>query len=300
VEGYPAWEGQRRVSYSLVNGLRVHYLAWEPEEYSQPAILLHGLASNARIWEKVAPYLAEGGMRVLAPDLRGHGHTDKPENGYDFANLTQDLAALVDGWGAHNPLLVGHSWGASLALAYAARFPLGPLAPRGLVMVDGGLARLADGAGETWEDMRERLKPPRLAGMRVEDFLDRVRKGQTGWLPDEQDLSIILANFSVSAEETITPQLSLDNHLAILQAMWEMETWEKIGQIRCPLLAVLAQPSEADESGWYQRKQRGAETALKIKPELEIIWMENTIHDIPLQRPAELSGLLLNFFNEIH
>lgn len=289
----------RRVSYSLLNDLRVHYLSWEPEDYGQPAILLHGLASNARIWEKIAPHLAARGWRVLAPDLRGHGQTDKPDHGYDFASLTRDLAAAVDGWNAHNPLIVGHSWGASLAIAYAARFPSGPLAPRGLVLVDGGVARLADEPGSSWEDTRERLKPPSLTGMSVDDFLGRVRRGQAGWIPDEQDLQIILANFSVSEEETIAPNLSLDHHLAILHSLWQMDTWEALGRIHCPVLAVLAQPSRPADDEWYRRKIRGSEKAQKINTKLEVLWMENTIHDIPLQRPVELAGTIQAFVNGI-
>ncbi len=284
-----------RASYSLLNGLRVRYLTWEPEGNGQPLFLLHGLASNARIWEKVAPYLAAAGLRVLAPDLRGHGQTDKPDDGYDFESLTRDLMSAVDGWNAPSPVLVGHSWGASLALAYAARFPMGPLAPRGVVLVDGALARLAEGQDSSWEEVRERLKPPQLAGMPVEDFLKRVQRGQLGWQPDEQDLQIILANFAVSDDETISPQLTLANHLNILHAMWEMDTWSHLARINCPLLAVLAQPAEPDGDEWYRRKLDGAEKARQANPNLEVLWLKNTIHDIPLQRPVELAGIIESF-----
>ena len=54
-------------SYLLLGDLRAHYLGWNLAGKGRPAVLLHGLASNARIWELAAPFLAESGLRVLRP-----------------------------------------------------------------------------------------------------------------------------------------------------------------------------------------------------------------------------------------
>lgn len=105
-------------------------------------LLLHGLASNARIWEQTAPHLAEAGWGVFAPDLRGHGRSAKPDTGYDIASLTDDIAGLIRSLGVLRPVLVGHSWGAALALAFAARAGPGTEQPAALVLVDGGLGQL--------------------------------------------------------------------------------------------------------------------------------------------------------------
>jgi pimeloyl-ACP methyl ester carboxylesterase len=285
----------RRSSYVVLNGLRVFYLAWEPEDNGKSVLLLHGLASNARIWDKVGPLLSANGYRAIAPDQRGHGLTDKPDTGYEFGQLSGDVFAGLDAWHLQRPLLIGHSWGANVVLDYAARFPVGPLAPRGIVLVDGGVARIKDSAENTWEQVSERLKPPQLAGMPVEEFLDKVKLGQPGWLPDDESQQIILANFEIQADETIAPRLTLDRHLQILRVMWEFEVYEILRKVRCPVLAILAQPSQPENNEFYQLKLKGIESAKLANPSLQVFWMPDAIHDIPLQRPEALVELIQKF-----
>ena len=154
-------------SYLFLNGIRQHYYRWQPEEEDLPVLLLHGLASNARIWERVAPRLAADYLAPYAPDLRGHGLTDKPDGDYGFDTYARDLVALVEALQIEQPLIVGHSWGAMLALDYAARFPFGPLSPAGIVLVDGGMAQLnarpatAGPAPRTGPRRRPASSPPR-------------------------------------------------------------------------------------------------------------------------------------------
>jgi pimeloyl-ACP methyl ester carboxylesterase len=95
----------------VVEGLRLHGLRWDDLGRGLPALLVHGLASNARIWERVAPALAEGGLAPIALDLRGHGLSDKPEAGYDLATFSADLRAAIRDLDLKSPMLIGHSWG---------------------------------------------------------------------------------------------------------------------------------------------------------------------------------------------
>src|SRR5690606_27415799 len=97
----------------LPSGLRLAYSEWPGQD--PPFILVHGLASNRRIWDLVAPRLATR-HRVIALDQRGHGESDKPERGYDYATVTADLEAFLDALGVARPILVGHSWGAGVVL----------------------------------------------------------------------------------------------------------------------------------------------------------------------------------------
>ena len=150
-----------------LNGLRFHYREYagpglRPEGFGvsaqpnaqpegRPIVLLHGLASNSRWWLLVGPLLARR-FRVLALDQRGHGESDKPDDGYDFATVTGDLAAFVDALELERPVVVGHSWGGEIALEYAATYPE---RAAGAVLVEGGFMEVSARPGATWERTQE-------------------------------------------------------------------------------------------------------------------------------------------------
>jgi pimeloyl-ACP methyl ester carboxylesterase len=285
-------------SYLYLNDLRVHYLQWNLESRGKPAILLHGLASNARIWEQVAPLLTAGGLKVIAPDARGHGLTDKPEGDYGFDTYFRDLSALINAFDLERPLLVGHSWGASIALDYAARVRQGRHAASGIVLVDGGMIQIDQIPGATRESARQRLTPPSLAGMPLEDFLERVQSSGSRWRPDDEAVATILANFEISAEETISPHLSFEHHMQIVDAMWDFPTYARFGSLTCPALLVPARylpPQTEAEAEFLANKTAAVEHITNLFPLVTLHWMEDSIHDVPLQRPTELCRLILNF-----
>jgi len=289
-------------SYLLINDIRLHYLHWNLGDGSPLVVLLHGLASNARIWELVAPYLVERGFALVAPDARGHGLTDKPDGDYSFEPFTRDLSALLTTFEARRPVLVGHSWGAMVALDYATRITHGPLAPAGLALVDGGGTQMDD-SGSSWEEMRDRLTPPRLAGLPLEAFLSRLGAHNSRWQPDSQAIQIILANFEVAEDETISPHLSFEHHMQIVRAMWDFKTYERYSRLACPVLMVPARPVEPfspQEREFLTLKERGIARGRERIKDLRVHWMEDTIHDIPLQRPAELATVLVEFVDSLN
>ena len=110
-----------------VAGVRLHYwIGGDPN--GQPVILWHGFLSTAYEWHRVAPALAESGMAVLVPDMRGYGDSDKPagDEGYDALALAEEMRALVAeiGFGGGRPIvLAAHDMGALPALIWTADHP---------------------------------------------------------------------------------------------------------------------------------------------------------------------------------
>src|SRR4051794_30672736 len=88
-------------------GLAMHYRDWGGA--GRPILLLHGLASSARIWDFVAPLLRDRG-HVVALDARGHAASAKPDTGYDYATIIADVAGAVQALNLVPPVVVGHSW----------------------------------------------------------------------------------------------------------------------------------------------------------------------------------------------
>ncbi|MBN1148537.1 MAG: alpha/beta hydrolase [Anaerolineales bacterium] len=293
-------------SYLYLNELRFHYLYWGQGQDNRATVLLHGLASNARIWELVAPSLVEHGLAPLALDMRGHGLSDRPgigtEQGYSITAVVDDLAAFIDALHLERPLLVGHSWGGAIALEYAVRFPFGPRAAAGIVLVDGGMTQLDNLPGATWEAVQQRLTPPHLVGAPLDEFVAHLKLWNKDWLPDgelgEQIIRIILANFEIDEDERIAPHLSFESHMQIVRAMWEFKTYERYPRLRCPVLMLPTRPRKPNsewEREFLAAKERGVAGAMQAISNLQVHWLEDTIHDAPLQRPVALAELIASF-----
>jgi pimeloyl-ACP methyl ester carboxylesterase len=279
----------------VADGLELRVLRWLAPEGSNgtaagaPFMLVHGLASNARLWDGVARRLAEAGRSAAAVDLRGHGHSGKPDGGYDFATVAGDLRVLVGALGPtfDRPILVGQSWGASVVLDFAVRYPD---MTRGVVLVDGGLTDLRD-AFPTWDVCWDRLAPPPLVGMPLSSIEAYFRINHADW--PEEGVEGSLGNFEIRPDRTIAPWLSRDHHRAILEAMYSQRTADLWRSLRVPALIV---PVDGGESDWTVAKRAGAEAALVATEaggvSARVSWFQGD-HDIHAQHPAELTEAIL-------
>jgi len=121
-------------SFVDVRGMRLCVCSWGPAE-GRPVLCLHGMLDHGASWERVAAYLARRGLRVLAPDLRGHGRSAhiSPGSAYHLTDMLGDIDGLLGAYGPRLPILVGHSLGAALAGLLAT---LRPERFAGLVLVE--------------------------------------------------------------------------------------------------------------------------------------------------------------------
>jgi pimeloyl-ACP methyl ester carboxylesterase len=102
------------------NGTRFHVA----ESGDGPLVLmLHGFPQFWWTWRQQLSSLSEAGFRVVAPDLRGYGGSDKPPRGYDLVTAASDAAGLVRSLGEANAIVVGHDWGGLIAWTMAAYHP---------------------------------------------------------------------------------------------------------------------------------------------------------------------------------
>lgn len=87
----------------------------------RPVVFIHGWTLSSAIWSLQIDALASQGLRTVAYDRRGHGQSSKPESGYDFEALTNDLATVLERLDLKDAVLVGHSMGAGEVVHYLAR-----------------------------------------------------------------------------------------------------------------------------------------------------------------------------------
>ena len=113
------------LQFAQVNGIRMGYYEAGPKSDKPPLILCHGWPELAFSWRHQIKALSEAGIRVIAPDQRGYGATDRPEpvEAYDLEQLTADLAGLLDHLDIDKAIFVGHDWGGFVVWQMPLRHP---------------------------------------------------------------------------------------------------------------------------------------------------------------------------------
>ena len=104
----------------LKKGLKLHY---QRVGEGRDVVMIHGLTGNLAVWHfRIIPLLGDR-FRILTYDLRGHGYSEMPPTGYSPESMADDLLELLDELEFDRPTLVGHSYGADIALYFALLHP---------------------------------------------------------------------------------------------------------------------------------------------------------------------------------
>lgn len=267
---------------ALETGIQLHIRHWAGEK--SPFVLLHGLASNCRLWEMVACHLAAEGNEVVTVDQRGHGLSNKPDQGYDFATITADLAALIKALKLDAPYIAGQSWGGNVVLEFGTRYPGRAC---GLAFIDGGFLDLQMRPDADWATTSERLRPPPLTGTPLTEIRERIRHHNPDW--SAEGVEAVLANFEILPDQTVRPWLTVENHMQILRALWEQRPGTLYPQVQEPVLICVALD---DNPEWEAVKRQQVAVAEDALAKVAVHWFEQTHHDIHVHRPADLAALL--------
>ena len=178
------------------------------------ALLVHGLASNVLLWEPAALELTRLGWECVGIDLRGHGQSAKPDDGYDHATVANDCSRVLDALGWNEVVVVGQSWGANIAVEVAGSDDR----VIGAVAVDGGTIELGS-MFATWEACEAALAPPVFSGVLATDMERNMQNWHSGW--SEAAIAGAMGCFETLTDGTVRPWLTRARHLAI--ASW----WRK-------------------------------------------------------------------------
>ena len=251
-----------------------------------PIVLVHGLASNAMLWHGAAIALSALGHLVTAINLRGHGQSDKPDSGYDMKTVAQDvgeflLAIQKDGF--INPLVCGQSWGGNVVLELAHTHPE---LVRGVVCVDGGFIELQKHY-PNWDDCASALKPPVIAGTRIDDFRNMLRRGHPDW--PETGINGAMACMQHLPDGTLQPWLTLERHMQILRGLWQHRPTHIYSQISVPVMFV---PAEGRQGVFNETKRDSIELAKQLVPKVRVEWFSPADHDLHAQQPERFAQVV--------
>lgn len=311
-------------SFVDAEAIHLHYLEWNPplrqhtlppssQSQSQrlspsmtsnasdriPLVLLHGLGATADTWRLVAEDLCQH-HQVIALDLRGHGLSDQPDTGYDMPTIAEDTVRAMAALGLGQVALVGHGWGARVALLLAARHRA---LISHLILVDCPHIEPRHWPGMTRERFIREHSSPKMYASRVAYLHTLRREMSTFWSPQIE--SIMLTSVRDGADGRIEEGLLAENQRRIREALWEDRALTYYGKLTCPVLLVPAadqpQPGEElperleDADEFAAAKGHIAAQVARTIARCTVLWMPNTVHDIQLQRPQILADAILSF-----
>jgi pimeloyl-ACP methyl ester carboxylesterase len=260
-----------------------------------PIVLVHGAGANLITWDLIAPLLTRYG-RVVAFDQRGHGCSDGTLD-YAPATLAGDLGAL----GLDRPIVVGHSWGATVAVEYAATAGC-----RGVVNIDGNVGSPADvfagteiaapqpeggtPAVRSWADGE-------LAVMA--DAQVALRSAQGGRHIGELEVATVARNLRRDADGRSHLRPSPAEERARRRAAWHHDLSVRYRQLRCPVAFVMSEETRLGAANprtplASEAVRRHLERLVEARPDFLVRWVPGG-HNIPLAQPEQLGAIVGQF-----
>ncbi len=317
VEQLPGDQGGLRELFVDAEGIKLHCLEWDPDlpvgdtfivprragnGDEIPLVMLHGLEATADTWRLLAPYMC-GNHQVVAFDQRGHGLSDQPDDGYDLVTVAEDVVHGMAALGLGKVALVGHGWGARVALVLAARHPA---LVSHLVLVDCPHVEPKHWPGMTRERFLRETLPAEMFASRTA-FLDAMRQEMTNfWSPEVE--AILLSSIRELPDGKVEERLKLAHQRMIRQSLWEDRALSYYSKVACPVLLVPAAaqpkpgghlPEKLENAGEFAAaKGYMAAQVARIIPRCTVLWMPDTAHDIQLHRPQHLAAAIASFVNE--
>ena len=250
----------------------------------RPFLLVHGLASNALMWELVGERLAAAGHEVVAVDLRGHGRSARPVEGYSTAQSSADLAQLIElmAWGsARHPVVAGQSWGGNVVLHLAAHTD----AVHSVVAVDGGWIHLAE-RYPTFDECWQQLTPPDFDSTSWHDLRQRLSRMLEGW--PEGSLNAVLGNLEHTEGGGVRSRLAREHHRSIVHSLWADNPVDYYPTVAAPTLFLVA-----GDSVTSPEKAASLVRATAALADTSVRWYPGAHHDLHLQHPDRVAEDLL-------
>ncbi|MER5965160.1 alpha/beta hydrolase [Streptomyces sp. NPDC002057] len=244
-------------------------------------LLLHGLAGHSGEWDATARLLRDSGHRVVALDQRGHGGSERHPGDVSRAAHVADAVAVVDALGLRRPVLVGQSLGGSTALLTASAHPG---LPRALVLVEAGPGGANPGVQEQIGGWLRAWPLPfasrEVAAAYLGDGKQSVGEGWAAGLEERAD--------------GLWPRFDPEVMVRSLDENATRAFWDEWSAVACPTLTVLGQGEQGGIIG-------GGEYAemVRLRPALHGASVPGAGHDLHLERPGILHGLIVDFLREV-
>ncbi|MEM9056389.1 MAG: alpha/beta hydrolase [Pseudomonadota bacterium] len=257
--------------FATVNKVRLHYL---DEGAGEPLVILHGLGSSSEDWREPCARFT-GRYRVVVPDLRGFGLSDRPPGPYSVAQFAGDVRALLAQLGIDRCHLLGFSMGGAVAFQLALD---DPSTVRSLLIVNS----LPSFEADTWR--KRFMVASRVAMARLVSMERLVRILATRMLPEPHQAEL--------REVLIARHRSNDkaSYLAAIRALVGWTVRPRLGELTLPALIVASDDDYTDVE-----EKRAAAAAM---PNARLAVIANSRHVPYADQPEAFSRVVLDFLAE--
>ncbi len=255
-----------------INGIQLYY---EVHGEGIPLLLIHGLGSSSRDWERQIPEFAKT-YQVIVFDVRGHGRSGKPAGPYRMQQFADDAGYLLRVLGAVPAHIVGISMGGMIAYQLAVSHPE---VVRSLVVVNCApelpIRTLRDRL-----TMWQRMMIVRLLGMRK---MGEVLSNRLFIKPEQEELRRIFIERWAENDPRA--------YLSALRALIGWSVVDRLGEIRAPTLVL----SSDEDYTFIGDKERYAAQMTQA----EVVVIEDARHALPAEKPEEFNRAVLAFLRRI-
>lgn len=269
------------MSHATVNGVNLHY--WRVGQ-GPDVVMLHGLIGNLAVWHLRIVPLLQREFRLTTYDLRGHGRSEITPDGYTTLDMASDLLGLIDMLEIERIFLVGHSFGADVALHFTLLYPE---RVERLVLLEPGLAALVHQRNhDDWEGWRYWVSKLEEVGVEVP--------------PDKRSDFHYLLNLSLATPKFYGPARSFPRKRESLQRLINETTLvkdyeavngmtlERIATVQTPTLMVYGDRSHF--IGTFH-------TLSEVLPNCQTLLLPGGEHFGPLEQPEQLADQMRAFFS---
>jgi pimeloyl-ACP methyl ester carboxylesterase len=263
-----------------VGGVGIEY---EVTGDGRPVVLLHGFPDTGRLWRHQVPALAEAGFRVIVPDLRGYGRSDKPSDvqAYALPALAGDVLAVMNDAGVQRAHIVGHDWGAALAWGLAAL--VGQSVDHLVVLSVGHPATMRAGGFEQYEKSWYMLLF-QFAGI-AEEWLSKDGWANFRAWGRHPDADAVIAELETNG--SLTPALNY------YRANLPPEAWLHPGRELPPINAPTMGVWSSGDMALTERQMTNSASSVTGQWRYERI--DGPGHWMQLEAPDSVNGLLIDF-----
>lgn len=267
------------------NDLSIHYLRTGNDK--PPVILLHGFYDNGLCWQRVAETLTSE-YDVILPDTRYHGLTRTPPSAtFTYQDLASDTIALIEALDLRQPILMGHSMGASNAAVVAAERPD---LVRAIVLEDPAWFQTQKSSDPEQDKTEVQLWKAFLTHQKAlshEDRLEQAEFEQPNWTADD------LGPWMDAQDQF---DMAIFEHLPDgSQVPWRLTPWREImARVTCPTLILTGE------------NKRGAiinpaiaNELIQANPHCQIVSIEGAGHSIRRDRFDAFTHAVTKFLREL-